>query len=211
MKPLVLFDLDGTLADSLRTIAEAANVVARKHGHKERNIDELLKELKTKKVHEVFGISKWKLLSFYKEGLDELKPRMKNVKPMKGASKIIKSAKKYAFIGVLSSNHKEGVQDFLKANKLDKDVDVVEQGTVFGKNKTIKKIAKSLGVPVQHVLYVGDETRDIHAARRAKCSSLAVTWGLQNQETLMKARPNMLATSIDEANELIYAWLTSLL
>jgi phosphoglycolate phosphatase len=49
-------------------------------------------------------------------------------------------------------------------------------------------------------VYVGDETRDVEAARKAGMRSAAVTWGFNSRELLEKSRPDFL---IDRPGELL--------
>ena len=50
------------------------------------------------------------------------------------------------------------------------------------------------------VLYVGDETRDITAAKKAKIKVVAVTWGFSSRKGLEKYKPDFL---IDKPEELL--------
>ncbi|PSB03825.1 HAD family hydrolase, partial [Merismopedia glauca] len=50
------------------------------------------------------------------------------------------------------------------------------------------------------VIYVGDETRDIEAARKSKIKAIAVCWGFNFREILAKYKPDFL---IDRPSQLL--------
>ena len=49
-------------------------------------------------------------------------------------------------------------------------------------------------------MYVGDEARDMEAARRAGVHSVGVTWGFNNRSALEKANPEKL---VDKPKDLL--------
>jgi phosphoglycolate phosphatase len=50
------------------------------------------------------------------------------------------------------------------------------------------------GLDRNHVLYIGDETRDIEAAHKAGVRVAAVTWGYNNAEMLKRFSPDYLVS-----------------
>jgi len=50
----------------------------------------------------------------------------------------------------------------------------------------------------QSVFYVGDETRDVEAARKAGVKTIAVTWGFNGEDILKKQKPDYLARRPEE-------------
>jgi len=53
------------------------------------------------------------------------------------------------------------------------------------------------------VFYVCDEVRDIEAARKSGISSIAVTWGYNTKDALIKENPDFLANTPDELRDII--------
>ena len=70
--------------------------------------------------------------------------------------------------------------------------------SLFGKAAKLKKLVKAAGIAPEEVLCVGDETRDIEAAKAAGLSSAAVTWGYMKEEVLRKWEPTLVVGSIPE-------------
>jgi phosphoglycolate phosphatase-like HAD superfamily hydrolase len=101
--------------------------------------------------------------------------------------------------GILTSNSQENVTQFLIANQLEQ-FDVIYSGaSLFGKSKVIRSALKKQNLKTTDVLYVGDETRDIDAARSAGVRIVSVSWGFNNREILSAQMPDYL---IDDPNQL---------
>jgi phosphoglycolate phosphatase len=60
---------------------------------------------------------------------------------------------------------------------------------LFGKDRLLRHI-QALGH--ERLIYVGDETRDIEAAKRAGAKSIAVAWGYNNAAILKRHNPDKL-------------------
>jgi phosphoglycolate phosphatase len=76
---------------------------------------------------------------------------------------------------------------------------VVSEKTIFGKDKALKRIIKRYGLNKEHVIYVGDEPRDVKASLSAGVKVIAVTWGLGGKEGFEKVTPTAL---VDTPHEL---------
>jgi phosphoglycolate phosphatase len=64
----------------------------------------------------------------------------------------------------------------------------------------MKKIIKLERLDKDACIYVGDETRDIEAAHRAKLPIVSVTWGFNSKKILVKYKPDFLA---NQPNDLL--------
>ncbi len=207
MKPLILFDFDGTIADSLDELIVAFNVVGKRRGLKKKLTKMLVRKHPTRIVMRQLGVRFWRVPGLYREVISEFEQRLAKVDPHEHMPSLVRELSKHAQLGIVSSNSPVVVQAFLKSHKLLKHFPTIEGGLLFGKHKAIRRIKKSLRP--SDTLYVGDEVRDILAAKRAGVYSLAVTWGLQETKVLLRARPSMIASSADEAKELLIAWAQS--
>jgi phosphoglycolate phosphatase-like HAD superfamily hydrolase len=63
---------------------------------------------------------------------------------------------------------------------------------LFGKSKSIKKLLRKNGYNRAEVVYIGDETRDIAAAKKAGVKSMAVSWGFNSKDVLASSNPDVL-------------------
>ena len=102
-------------------------------------------------------------------------------------------------LGILTSNSKNNVHAFLKANCLSGIIDFVYSGrSLLGKNKVMLQLLAHENISKEDVIYVGDEARDIEASKKAGIQVVAVTWGLQHRETLSALQPDMIADTPGE-------------
>jgi phosphoglycolate phosphatase len=67
--------------------------------------------------------------------------------------------------------------------------------------------AAALGVPPERCLFVGDTAIDVRTAHAAGMTSVGVTWGLRDRDELDEARAHHVVTSVPELAALLDAWL----
>ena len=72
--------------------------------------------------------------------------------------------------------------------------------SLFGKTHRIGNVLKKTGIAPSATMYVGDETRDMEAARKAHVSAIAVCWGANGREAMETEGPDFC---IDDPAELI--------
>ncbi len=106
-------------------------------------------------------------------------------------------------LGILTSNTQENVQQFLVKNELDFFEFICTGKSVFGKSHMINKIVKQRHLNPNDVFYVCDEVRDIEAARKSGIKSVAVAWGYNTKDALVKENPDFLVTTPEELREII--------
>lgn len=94
--------------------------------------------------------------------------------------------------------------NFLSINELDSLFDFIYSGvTIFGKTTIINNVLRQKQFKPQAVIYVGDETRDIEASKKANIKVIAVTWGFNSPEILAKQNPDFLIHQPRELLEVI--------
>ena len=202
---LLLFDLDGTLVDTIRDITNALNYALNSIGIKKLTIDEtkqFVGEGLTKLIEKVLGEEKQELreavtntfLEFYTDHLIDYSLVYPHVKAT--LERLVKYKK------AVISNKRE----YLSTEILDKLKLLGYFDLVVGSGTTIEK--KPSAVPILYVLQklkarpeeavmVGDSTFDIEAGRKAGVTTVAVTYGYRERQYLLAADH-----MIDQFNEL---------
>jgi len=140
----------------------------------------------------------------------ELNKRMHTIKPVKGLKEILWEIKSLGLpegrqgykMGILTSNSLENVNKFLKNHDLDLFDFVWTSSRFWGKNHGLKKLILQKGYAPQDILYIGDETRDIEAARKSSINVAAVTWGYNSFQALKNFRPDYILHSPQELLQL---------
>lgn len=69
---------------------------------------------------------------------------------------------------------------------------------IFGKAKRLRQIIERNGLDRARVVYVGDEGRDIEAAKHVGIKSVAVSWGFNTPELLARHHPTYLVRTTGE-------------
>jgi phosphoglycolate phosphatase len=194
MLKIVVFDFDGTLADTFSQMIDLIKNIRPDLSEKEiSNYRELgargaRKELKIS-LKEIFRIMKL------------VRERQKNIieraEVFGGIKEVIGELRERKIeVGILSSNSRENIEKWL-ANKTIKVDWVRSESTIFGKEKAIIKVKSS------DMLYVGDEVRDVEACHKIGVKIVAVTWGYNTKNALIKAGADYVVDSCEELRKLL--------
>jgi phosphoglycolate phosphatase len=94
-------------------------------------------------------------------------------------------------MSVLSSNSRENILACLRANGVAGHFEsVIGYRRILGKGECIRRFLKGRASVGEQAIYVGDEVRDIAAARKAGVDVAAVTWGYNTRELLTEHAPD---------------------
>ena len=198
----VIFDFDGTLANTVELMIKLYNQHADEFGvlKVEENEYESLREMGYKKAMKAKKIRLTKLPKMVRTVLKEMKLQMDNVKPYDEIIETINRLQSHGIrVGVLTSNETPLVNAFFKTHGFPKFDFVVSEKTLFGKEKALRKIMKRNNLNREDVFYVGDEPRDIISSKKAGVKVFGVTWGLAGRTGLLKTPPDHL---VDTPREL---------
>lgn len=200
-KHTVIFDFDGTLANTLELVFRLYNENAMLFGAQSVSINELdaYRKLGYKKAMKKAGI-RWtvlpRLVLFISR---EMKKHMNEVTPYDGVVEQLQHLQKQGYsIGVLTSNDAGLVQEFFNNHNFPVFDFVVSEKTLFGKEKALRRIIKRHKLLRDQVIYVGDEPRDIVACRKAQIKVIGVSWGFGGKEGLVSTPPDALIDTPDQ-------------
>jgi len=201
-KRVLIFDFDGTLADTLAAIVDITNRLAKEFGYSPSTLEELsqIRQLGAWQVVQRSGVSIFKLPSLIRKIQIELSQEIEHTKLFPGMEETLQklSANGHS-LGILSSNSTENINKFLETHHLDHLFDfVVSSTTLFGKNRSLKQLIQQQNIAVNDIIYIGDETRDIEAAKKIRVEVIAVGWGFNSVEALAAHNPNYLLSSPSE-------------
>lgn len=189
MMRTILFDFDGTLADSFGVVVEIFYDLT---GH-ERIDDpaqiQRLRRLPIMKVVKELHVSPIQVPRLLVKGRKLMNERMEDVRPFKGIPEAMAELQRQGHtVYIMSSNSKQNVEAFLDANGLTRYVTKV-YGNIGLLNKAgaIRKVIRQNGLRLEDCVYIGDEVRDIDGAQRAGIPIVSVGWGY-NDATLLESR-----------------------
>jgi len=199
----ILFDFDGTLANTLKTVVEIYNKVAPEYNCKTVELEDVsrLQAMTISHLMKEHGISHITLAILLVRVRKELHINIDHVKPFFGIEEQLQTLKKMGYqLGIMSSNSQKNVHTFLESNNMKHLFDFVHTSkNIFGKHTAIKRIISNLSLQTNDVVYVGDETRDIEACKKIGVKIAAVSWGYNLPEVLQAMQPDVL---IDEPHSL---------
>ncbi len=205
MKKFLLFDFDGTIADTLPAIIDSLMKTAKEFGYNVETGDILkLRKMTPLEIITHFKFPPWKLPKLISRIRQDLAKQLDKIKMIKGMDKAILDLKFKGYrMGILTSNLKETVEKFLIKNKLLVFDQIVYEPGIFRKSKSLKKILHDRNLNTTDVVYFGDEVRDIDFCRESEIMIIAVTWGFNKKEVLVKNKPDFLAEKPSEIKKIL--------
>jgi len=199
---LVLFDWDGTLFDSWPWFTRALNDAAVRFRF--RQVDaaegERLRSLRPRQILGELGLSWWKLPFFTRYMRARMSKDLHEIQLFEGTPSLIsRLADAQIALGVVTTNAERNVRERLGPSTASRVAHYACDIPMFGKASRIRKLVNRAGVPRSRAILVGDEIRDIEAARSAGIASGAVAWGYAMPEALRGAGPTEFYETMDAA------------
>ncbi|MBE1205565.1 HAD hydrolase-like protein [Aminobacter carboxidus] len=190
---LAIFDYDGTLADSFPWFCSVLNQTARQFGFREvaDNEIEQMRALGTREIIASLGIPKWKMPAIAMH-MRKLSAESRDaVALFPGVEPMLASlAARDITIAIVSSNSEHTIRGTLGAAAA--HVSHFQCGaSLWGKSAKFKAVIKRLGADKRRTIAIGDEVRDIEAARGAGIAAGAVTFGYNTAAALRAQGPDL--------------------
>lgn len=191
-KKTLIFDFDGTIADTFEHILDILDQYSGDFGVElgDKSLLEDLRNLSAEELLQKFKIPKILLPIITRKVQKNLEKNINNVYSFEEVINQIRKLKDSYNIGILTSNSKKNVQAFLKKEGIeDLFAFIYAVPNLFGKHKTLNKLVEKYNLNKQDILYIGDEARDIDECNKANVKILSVGWGF-NSEKLLKSKNN---------------------
>jgi len=205
---LVIFDFDGTLADSFPWITKTINKVAEKFQFRQIHQHEhgLLRNYDATKLLKHLGLPLWKAPLIGNHMRRLMAEDIHTIPLFEGIDSMLqKLAQNGVKLAVVSSNSVENIAKVL-GQELMSLISQFECGvSIFGKGLKLRKVLAKSGIPATESIYIGDEIRDIEAARHIGIASGAVSWGYNTVESLRARHPSELFSSVEDMAQKILA------
>ncbi len=202
--PVIIFDFDGTIADTLEYFFVIGNELAREFKFKnvKRHQIDAYRNKSIRQLIRTLDVPIFKIPRMLLKGKQELNNRIHEVQLIEGVGEVLLQLKKQNVrLGLVSTNSMENIQGVLRNYGLDDIFDFIcISSRLLGKPRLLKRAIDQHELNVDRTLYVGDEIRDIEASRRAGLSVVSVTWGYNGSEILQAYAPDYL---IDHPHELL--------
>lgn len=213
MYSLAIFDLDGTLLDTLSDLHTSVNFALRSFGFPERTIDE---------VRAFIGNGVVKLMErSTPDGTDEktqtecldafrvhyLEHMSDTTAPFEGISELLERLREKGIKVAVVSNklHKavEGLCESYFPGLIDKAVGVSVEEERKPSPINVIKTAEYFETELEDCIYIGDSEVDVQTAHNAGLQCIGVTWGFRSKESLLMNNCDFIADTADEVYGLI--------
>jgi phosphoglycolate phosphatase len=205
--PFVIFDFDGTIADSFAESLLSYNRVAprlRLRPVKEVEISGL-RRLGASQLMQALAIPMWKLPHLIIAVRADLHDHFHSVRPVPGIAEAIRTLHEAGcHLAIVTSNSKENVQNFLSHHGIEGFETIVAGASIFGKATRLRRLIKTARAERATSVYIGDTAPDMLAAREAGTLAVAVAWGFSYRAPLEAEAPDAL---VDSASDLAAAIL----
>lgn len=208
MVKAVIFDLDGTLTDTLDDLCDAVNFVLRRHGFPLRDREEvrtfvgnglfkLMRRALPAQISEEDAAVYTKEMSAYYNAHS-----LEKTKPYEGTVELLQKLQQCAVPCAVATNKKEDAAkdickhffgDMICTVKGDDGVRPLKPS-----KDCIEEILSFLQLSASDVLYVGDSEPDAATAYNAGVHGVGVLWGFRSEEQLRKAGFDTFASTCEE-------------
>ncbi|HEX9895261.1 MAG TPA: HAD-IA family hydrolase [Gemmatimonadales bacterium] len=194
----VLFDLDGTLIDSIRLILDSYHHTLAAHGFPARPDDHWLRGLGTPLRRQ---LGDWcddptqleAMILTYREY--NLEHHDGGVTPYPGVVETVRAVRaRGARTGLVTSKNREGALRGLRVSGLDGTMDAVIGADDVTHAKPhpepVQRALEMLGATAQSAVFVGDSLHDMESGRAAGVATAAVLWGPFDRDHLRRSEPD---------------------
>nr|WP_295921882.1 HAD-IA family hydrolase [uncultured Dyadobacter sp.] len=197
----VIFDFDGTLADSRAVFLSAYNELARKRGYTPIGAGDL-QHLRTLTISDRcrhLGVPMYYIPFLAAEFLSLYKKQLHHIKLYEGIRELLDALRSRGIeTAIISSNSESNITAFLSLNRIDSIRKIHCSRNLFGKEKLIRQFLKRYDLSAENILYVGDETRDIEACKKAGVKIAWVDWGYDSLQMVAPLEPDYIVSAPGE-------------
>ena len=205
--PLILFDFDGVLADTLADMLQFGQQGCNELGLNRIVTQDDLNSLEVMSIAtfgQQLGVPSHLLDGFVRRFLERFSEKKAPPAIFKGLDEVVTKLSAKNIIGIITGNSSQNVNLFLTEHGLDGHIRAIYGVDSPGsKAEKISFAQNRFAADGETVFMVGDSLSDIRAAREAGVKSIAVSWGHQSVDTLLRARPDALVHSPEELLEVI--------
>lgn len=197
-KPIsvIIFDFDGTIADSFDVVLRITNRLATEFGYEPASPEEIkrLQNLSSRDILKQSKLPLFKLPFLLRRLKSEMGQEVSRLQPFEGIEAMLRKLKSHGYrLGILTSNTHANVITFLQQNQMADLFDFIRtEVNLFGKARRIHELVKDYQLDPETIVYVGDETRDIEAAKKIPIKVVAVSWGFNSKQALAEQQPDVL-------------------
>lgn len=198
---LIIFDFDGTLADTFPWFARVLNGVADRYRFRRITADEVetLRGHSARQFVAHLGVARWKLPFIARHMRRLAASDDEPVAVFRGVDDMLRQLRREGFIlAIVSSNTESNIRRALGSEMAAAFTHFACGAGLFGKAVKFRQLAKRAGIEHAQCLCIGDEIRDFEAATDAGMAFGAVSWGFTSAAALQALGPTLMFSHPDD-------------
>lgn len=203
---VVAFDFDGTLANTYPWVESVLVEVCQTFGLRvpERHEYDAFRQLDTRALLRALKIPLWQAPRI----LTDVRRRMQSVVSSIDLFPGIEAAVEDLFqakitLAIVSSNAEDNVRHIIGTSMASRFAAFDCGIDLFGKAARLSRLARLFDVAPQEIMLIGDEVRDIEAARQAGTQVGVTAWGYSSVEILAQYQPDVIFTASSDIPQLL--------
>ena len=198
---LVIFDFDGTLADSFPWFMGVVNDAAARYRFKRIEDAELdtLRGYSARQMMKHLSVASWKLPLIVRHMRRMKAADLQQIRLFEGVDDLLRSlSDRGVELALVTSNaHENAVRILGPENAA--CIRYYECGmSIFGKRAGFRRVLRRSGIPREEAICIGDEIRDLEAARAEGIAFGAVSWGFTHVDSLRAHGPAEVFATVDD-------------
>ena len=210
---LIIFDMDGTILNTLEDLKNSLNYVLQQAGYQTRTLEEvrtfvgngirktieraLPSDIEEEKIDELFSL----FMDYYAIHNTD------NTKPYNGVIDLLKELKHLGYkTAVVSNKQDSAVKSLCKKFFTGLfDVEIGEKENIAKKPEPdeVNEVLKILNIDRTKSIYIGDSEVDIQTAQNSKMKSIIVDWGFRDRKFLYEHGVEVIVYNPSEILDII--------
>ena len=198
---LAIFDFDGTLADSFPWFSRVVNDVADRYRFKriEPHEFDLLRTMDARTLMRRQGVAPWKIPFIANHVRRRKAKELDQTRLFDGVGDMLARLSDAEIkLALVSSNSEPNIRAILGVEMAQRFHYYECGASLFGKAARFGKVLARSATAASDAICIGDEIRDLEAARRQSIAFGAVTWGYTAPDALIARSPDMVFRSVGE-------------
>lgn len=209
----IVFDLDGTLLNTLEDLKDSVNFALERQGYPLRNLNEIrsfvgngIRLLMERAVPENIPAETFEIC--FKDFCDYYKIHMEDkTAPYDGINDMLTNIKKAGFKTAIVTNKADFAAQDLCKRMFGENIDFVVGSSDDRPNKPapdgVFYALEKLDSKIENTVFVGDADTDILTAKNANLPSIGVLWGFRDREVIEEAGAEYIVESVNDLEKLL--------
>lgn len=209
----IVFDLDGTLLNTLEDLRDSVNYALERQGFPLRNLNEIrsfvgngIRLLMERAVPENIDAETFEIC--FKDFCDYYKIHMEDkTAPYDGINDMLTNIKKAGFKTAIVTNKADFAAQDLCKRMFGENIDFVVGSSDDRPNKPapdgVFYALEKLDSKIENTVFVGDADTDILTAKNANLPSIGVLWGFRDREVIEEAGAEYIVESVNDLEKLL--------